>query len=279
MKKILAVFLSAVLLAGCGAEKEAVKVTAVPTPGITVEKDLGRKVINAGYKTVTEEVYSEQKEPDPDLENLDPDQRTSVTFNYDAQRTKQKAYEKVNGVLTLILNAGYKYTDGTLTEVDTLDENDQITTISTLTDGVWKDTAADGTEMAESQQRDSWGNVIVVNNQSDGTTRQRTYDQNGWLTEEKVLDAQGTEVSDTLWHRYSNDELADEIDRQTASGTQIRLLNRGDRSGDTAISWYTDSSGKRYQQITDTYSDSLIEKRVLHDLEKDTYTITVYSYE
>ena len=106
MRKAAVLILSAFLLAGCGsAEKESSQVTAIPTPGVTVEKNLGRKVINAGYKTVTEEVYSDQKEESPDLKKLTPDQKTVVSFNYDAQRTEQQIYEKQNGELVLTLNA------------------------------------------------------------------------------------------------------------------------------------------------------------------------------
>lgn len=280
MRKAAVFILSAFLLAGCGsAEKEAAQVTAIPTPGVTVEKNLGRKVINAGYQTVTEEVYSDQKEESPDLKKLTPDQKTVVSFNYDAQRTEQQVYEKQNGKLVLTLNAKYKYDGDAIKEADILDENGNVTVISVLKDGAWTDTDANGTALNESLRRDEWGNIILLADQKDGSTLQRTYDVNGWLLEEKVLDAQGTEVSDTIWHRYSNDELADEIVRTTASGTETRLLNRGDRVNDTAVSWYTDSAGKRYQQITDQYESSMIVKRTDHNLETDTYTITAYTYE
>ena len=128
MRKAAVLILSAFLLAGCGsAEKESSQVTAIPTPGVTVEKNLGRKVINAGYKTVTEEVYSDQKEESPDLKKLTPDQKTVVSFNYDAQRTEQQIYEKQNGELVLTLNAKYKYDGDTIKEADTLDENGNVT--------------------------------------------------------------------------------------------------------------------------------------------------------
>ena len=280
MRKAAVFILSAFLLAGCGsAEKEAAQVTAIPTPGVTVEKNLGRKVINAGYQTVTEEVYSDQKEESPDLKKLTPDQKTVVSFNYDAQRTEQQVYEKQNGKLVLTLNAKYKYDGDAIKEADILDENGNVTVISVLKDGAWTDTDANGTALNECLRRDEWGNIILLADQKDGSTLQRTYDVNGWLLEEKVLDAQGTEVSDTIWHRYSNDELADEIVRTTASGTETRLLNRGDRVNDTAVSWYTDSAGKRYQQITDQYESSTIVKRTDQYLETDTYTITAYTYE
>lgn len=281
MKKYLIPVLSLVLLSGCGQEAQeaaAATTAAAATPGITVRKSLGRRVINAGYKKVTETVYENLSEEDPDLEELTPDAQTTVSFNYDAQRTSQQVYAKEDDELVLTLSEEYKYDGDAVSEVDTLDEDGTVTTVSTLTDGTWTDTDADGNALSTSSQRDSYGNIISLTDE-DGNTLQRTYDENGWLLTEKKIDPQGTEISNTTWTRYSNDELADEIITQTAAGTTDRLLNRGTRNDDTRISYYTDVSGKKYTRIEETYGESMVMRKTEEDLTSETYTITVYTYE
>jgi hypothetical protein len=278
MKKLTLLALAAFLLASCGQEaQEAVQTDASATPGITVEKPLGRRVINAGYTTLTMTVYRNLEEEDPDLDQLPIDEQTVLTFNYDALRTSQKHYENQDDTLTLTLSEKYLYEDETLYEVDTLDENGEAATVSTLADGVWTDTDSDGNALSTSSQRDEYGNIIVLYDE-DGNQLQRTYDANGFLLSEKKLDSEGTEISTTTWTRYTNDILADEIVTVTADGTEDLILNRGSRNGDTVISYYTDLKGSKYSQITDTYEDTNLVRSVEENLEDNTYTITLYTY-
>ncbi len=277
MKKTICTIAILTLLCGCASNTAASTPTpsAAATTAPIIFEDVGIQVIHAGYRTQTIATYVNQGTNTKKLDKQVPDQKTVTVYNYDGKPIKIATYEKQENQEVMVSTVIFEYEDQRVTNVTTKDtEGNEILSVHNE-DGSWTDTDTEGNPLETTAQRDANGNATVQNTENGYKVTE--YFANGLLAKETYYNTEGTYQSETIYQRYVNDPLADQITEKSEEQTKTWSLVRGQENSGKRLSYYKEGEETVREIEQNLNENGLIETEILKEAENT--TVRIYTYE
>ena len=219
------------------------------------EVAFGQQVAHAGYRSVQMDTYDSDETNRKKLSKETPESRTIISYDYEGKRTAKEEWVNYGDELKLSMKEKYIYDGDTVSQVQSLDEEGQILTLSyRQEDGSWKDYDKDNQELDTSIERDTYGNVTLK--QEENERIQTGYDANGYETDIRVEDPEGNTIKETIYTRNTNGHLSDMITVYQNDSKTVYTLMRGSLRKDRVTNIYYDAEKKEVEKHIDTYDES-----------------------
>ena len=253
-----------------------------PTPTLptepVVQEDIGVQVIHAGYYERIESVVEDRVENVKKAVRVIPDRRITEQYDYDGRRKQVHTTTRDGKELVFESEYSYDYADiGSTSKIFSYDDKGKVIFEAENNGDQWNILTSN---TKQDPQLDKYGNVTCYTG-SDGTLLRKTYNSNGFITEESE-EKDGKILQKTTYDYSSNDHLPDSIVKTDINGniTANIYVSRGYLYKNKKISHYFDTKGNAESicKITDSYDDAtglLLSSVIEYD---EHTTIKLYEY-